>query len=94
MSPKLAKLAGLVILLAGAVPLESNESDLVVHEWGTFLAMSGSDGVALDVTGEPVAVAFAGTGRIRLDSAQADGEVSVTPSAPAGFADALNIYGP
>ena len=54
----------------------------------------GSDGVALDVTGEPVAVAFAGTGRIRLDSAQADGEVSVTPSAPAGFADALNLYGP
>jgi len=39
-------------------------------------------------------VAFAGTGRIRLDSAQADGEVSVTPSAPAGFADALNLYGP
>jgi len=54
----------------------------------------GADGVTVTVTGEPVAVAFAGTGRITLDSAQADGEVSVTPSAPAGFADALNMYGP
>src|SRR5436309_9816405 len=24
------------------------EQDLVIHEWGTFLAMNGSDGVTLD----------------------------------------------
>ncbi|HVG53588.1 MAG TPA: hypothetical protein VM846_04140 [Vicinamibacterales bacterium] len=32
--------------LMGAAP--SDSSGLVVHEWGTFLAMNGSDGVSLD----------------------------------------------
>src|SRR5258708_7266653 len=27
---------------------DGRAGDMVVHEWGTFLAMSGSDGVALD----------------------------------------------
>ena len=36
------------VLLAGAAPPEKPADDLVVHEWGTFLAMGGSDGVALD----------------------------------------------
>ena len=54
----------------------------------------GPDGVALEVSGDPVAIAFAGTGRVDLGTAQADGELSVTPSAPPGFGDALNVYGP
>ena len=32
-------------MLAAANP---SRSDMVVHEWGTFLAMNGSDGVSLD----------------------------------------------
>ena len=32
-------------MLAAANPIRG---DLVVHEWGTFLAMNGSDGVSLD----------------------------------------------
>src|SRR5262245_32252826 len=36
-----------LIAAAGAAQL-STASDLVVHEWGTFLAMNGSDGLALD----------------------------------------------
>src|ERR1044071_3071238 len=32
----------------GGVNEEPPPNDLVVHEWGTFLSMSGSDGVALD----------------------------------------------
>src|ERR1700741_4165683 len=32
-------------MLAAANPIRG---DLVVHEWGTFLAMNGSDGVTLD----------------------------------------------
>jgi tetratricopeptide (TPR) repeat protein len=32
----------------GAKPAQPAVSDLVVHEWGTFLAMQGSDGVTLD----------------------------------------------
>jgi hypothetical protein len=44
-------LAGCLIgLAAGALVLraDSPSSGLVVHEWGTFLAMNGSDGVTLD----------------------------------------------
>jgi len=52
------------------------------------------DGIGVAVEGDPIAIALAGTGRVDLATAQADGELSVTPSAPAGFADALNIYGP
>jgi hypothetical protein len=38
-----------VICAATLCAAQSNRSsDLVVHEWGTFLAMSGSDGVILD----------------------------------------------
>src|SRR5947209_4746437 len=47
---RLAKLGiGLLLLgvAAGGVTVE-RAGDLVVHEWGTFLGMSGSDGVALD----------------------------------------------
>ena len=47
------RILGVSLLLAGAAfgvgaaPTERG-SDLVVHEWGTFLAMQGSDGVTLD----------------------------------------------
>src|SRR5262245_10724332 len=37
----------LVLIACGAGSPEP-PSDLIVHEWGTFLAMSGSDGVSLD----------------------------------------------
>src|SRR5438132_12740703 len=37
----------LLILAAGAV-IAKSPPDLTVHEWGTFLAMNGSDGVTLD----------------------------------------------
>ncbi len=57
-------------------------------------ATVSSDGVALELKGDAVAIALAATGRVDLASAESDGEISVTPSAPAGFADALNIYGP
>ena len=41
-------LVPLVATLAGGAPPGEKPSDVVVHEWGTFLAMSGSDGVSLD----------------------------------------------
>ena len=44
----LAAAAAAALALAG-VPTEPHTSeDLIVHEWGTFLAMGGSDGVTLD----------------------------------------------
>jgi hypothetical protein len=48
MIAKLVRLAVLVAICTGAAPSDGPPSDLVVHEWGTFLAMSGSDGVSLD----------------------------------------------
>lgn len=51
----LAMLAGVgaVMVSAGSPPISPAQgtavsSDLIVHEWGTFLGMSGSDGVSLD----------------------------------------------
>ena len=40
--------AGLIALLTGALATAETRSDVIVHEWGTFLAMQGSDGVTLD----------------------------------------------
>jgi hypothetical protein len=39
---------GLALAGAAAIQVQAQSSDLVVHEWGTFLAMQGSDGVTLD----------------------------------------------
>jgi hypothetical protein len=40
---------GLAVIAAGVVAAQREmPNDLIVHEWGTFLAMSGSDGVTLD----------------------------------------------
>lgn len=47
----LLALALLIIPLALAArsdELEANANDLIVHEWGTFLAMNGSDGISLE----------------------------------------------
>lgn len=46
------------------------------------------DGLDLEIDGDAIAVALAGAGRNH------DGELSIRPSAPAGFTDALNLYGP
>jgi len=50
MGAEIVGLAVLTGLLCGGSPPDAAKppSDLVVHEWGTFLAMSGSDGVSLD----------------------------------------------
>jgi hypothetical protein len=38
----------LLILVAAALGAAPATNDLIVHEWGTFLAMQGSEGVTLD----------------------------------------------
>ena len=45
-----AKATGPAVTVSTAAPAADNPqaSDLVVHEWGTFLGMNGSDGTALD----------------------------------------------
>lgn len=56
-------------------------------------SVKGAGDVAVSVTGDPITLALVSTGRIGLDEATADGRLSVTPEAPAGLADAINIYG-
>ena len=65
-----------------ATPTESPGKDLVVHEWGTFLAMGGSDGVALDGMyheehGLPPFVHARGRDQLRVYSALSKGETPV-----------------
>ncbi len=35
-------------VVATPAEAEDRQTDLIVHEWGTFLGMSGSDGASLD----------------------------------------------
>jgi uncharacterized protein (TIGR03083 family) len=56
--------------------------------------VKGTGSVDVAITGDAGTLALVSTGRISLDEATRDGTLSVTPDAPAGLADALNIYGP
>jgi hypothetical protein len=72
----------LFVLLAGASPPEPSGDDLIVHEWGTFLAMGGSDGVVLDGMyheehGLPAFVHARGRDQLRAYSALSKGETPV-----------------
>jgi uncharacterized protein (TIGR03083 family) len=78
-APRLAPDVGVVTLAAG--------------DFKETVKLADS-GAAVSVEGDPATLALVATGRISLDKAAADNKVKVTPSAPAGFADALNIYGP
>ncbi len=81
-SHRVCWLAPLLVLLAGASPDEEAARDLVVHEWGTFLAMSGSDGASLDGMyheehGLPSFVHARGRDQLRVRSAFLKGETPV-----------------
>ncbi len=82
MRPRMFGLVSLIALLAGASPPEPPANDLVVHEWGTFLAMGGPDGVALDGMyheehGLPSFVHARGRDQLRAYSAFSKGETPV-----------------
>src|SRR5262245_8072630 len=79
------KTVGLGVLLAalagGPSPAASN-GDLVVHEWGTFLAMNGSDGITLDGMYHeehalPAFVHSRGRDQLRISSVRLKGETPV-----------------
>lgn len=55
-------------------------------------SVKGAGDVAVSLTGDPITLALVATGRIPLDKATADGRLTVTPAAPAGLAQAINIY--
>jgi hypothetical protein len=63
-------------------PLDSARGKLVVHEWGTFLAMNGSDGVTLDGMYHeehalPAFVHARGRNELRLRTSNLKGETPV-----------------
>ena len=63
---------------------------LDLGERRTRIALDGDTTVR--ISGDPIAFAFAATGRLSLDDAIAEGRLSLDP-VPEGFAEALNIYG-
>src|ERR1700759_5532621 len=74
----------MLIVAAGAftVSADAMPNRLVVHEWGTFLAMNGSDGVALDGMYHeehalPAFVHARGRDQLRLPSVILKGETPV-----------------
>src|SRR5262245_58849308 len=82
-------LTGFAIAAAAAVclvPIHAQTSDeatdLIVHEWGTFLAMQGSDGVALEGMYHeehalPDFVHSRGRDQLHISSARMKGETPV-----------------
>lgn len=60
---------------------------------GLPLEAVAGDGESVLVSGDPVALALAGTGRRKLDESAWDGEIKVTPAAGPELAAAFNIYG-
>lgn len=70
----------------GRVTLTAGEFSAVVE-----CAPRGEDVV---VEGGPVGLALVATGRVPLSVALEEGNLTVVPEPPAGFADAINIYGP
>lgn len=71
-----------LLLAATSARAKGPASDVVVHEWGTFLSMSGSDGVALDGMYHeehalPAFVHARGTDQLRLRSILTKGETPV-----------------
>ena len=46
------------------------------------------------VSGDPITLGLVSTGRIPLADAVKEGKLTVSPDAPSGLADAINIYGP
>ena len=81
--------------LHNRLPRLAPDVGIVTFEAGSFTGTAtGAGNTDVRVTGDPIALALVGTGRITLEDAIADGELQVEPQVPAGFADALNIYGP
>lgn len=75
-------LAAALARTAAQAPPVAKAGDLVVHEWGTFLAMSGSDGIALDGMYHeehalPSFVHARSTDQLRLRAASLKGETPV-----------------
>src|SRR5262249_35027071 len=73
--------ARILVIVASSVAVgaSTSGSKLVVHEWGTFLAMNGSDGVTLDGMYHeehalPAFVHARGRGELRLRTSNLKGE--------------------
>src|SRR5688500_12676147 len=78
-------IAGLLAVLCAALTAAApggGRSTMVVHEWGTFLGMNGSDGVSLDGMYHeehalPAFVHARGKDQLRIRSAMIKGETPV-----------------
>ena len=75
-------ITGALTFCALAILAAADPGDMVVHEWGTFLAMNGSDGVSLDGMYHeehalPAFVHARSRDQLRLPSSMVKGETPV-----------------
>jgi uncharacterized protein (TIGR03083 family) len=81
--------------LQNRLPRLAPDVGIVTIEAGPFTgSATGAGTTDVRITGDPVTLALVSTGRVTLEQAVADGELTIEPKAPAGLADAVNIYGP
>lgn len=81
--------------LHNRLPRLAPDAGTVTIDAGGFSStVTGSGATDVTITGDRVTLGLVSTGRIPLEDAVRDGKLTVKPDAPAGLADALNIYGP
>ncbi len=81
--------------LANRLPRLAPDVGTVAISAGDFKStVKGAGTVDVSISGDPITLALVSTGRITLEDAIADGELTVAPEVPAGLAAAINIYGP
>jgi uncharacterized protein (TIGR03083 family) len=81
--------------LENRLPRLAPEIGRVTIQAGAFSSsVPGAGNQDVTISGDPISLGLVSTGRIPLADAVKDGKLTVSPDAPAGLADALNIYGP
>jgi uncharacterized protein (TIGR03083 family) len=81
--------------LENRLPLHAPEIGRVTIQAGAFSSsVPGPGDKEVTVSGDPITLGLVSTGRIPLADAVEDGKLTVSPEAPSGLANALNIYGP
>lgn len=81
--------------LENRLPRLAPEVGTVTIQAGAFSSsVSGPGTKNVTISGDPITLGLVSTGRIPLGEAVSEGKLTVSPDAPSGLADALNIYGP
>ena len=80
--------------LENRLPVHAPAVGKVSINAGDFSSVvAGPGNESVDIDGDPITLGLVSTGRISLADAVKDGKLFVSPNAPDGLAEAINIYG-